>query len=124
MNHRLPRVREIIQRELGSLIERELTFGGSLVTVNHVDITPDLRQCHVFVSVIGPEGAKEEALRVLAGARRMLQSAMSKRVILKYTPRLHFKLDESVERGVRVTELLNQLDIPADPPTPHDEDPD
>ncbi len=94
------------------LIEREVSFENSLVTVNQVDITPDLRQCHVFVSVIGDQAAKHSALSKLAGARTTLQAAVAKRVTLKYTPRLHFHLDESGERGARIGEILDELDVP------------
>ena len=55
MKHRLERVKEVIKRELSEIIPREIAFKATLVTVQHVDITPDLKQCHVFVSAIGTE---------------------------------------------------------------------
>lgn len=111
MNHRLERVREVIKRELGVILEREITFEASLVTVNNVDITPDLRQCHVYVSVIGSASDKKRVLTKLGGNRVVLQTALAQRVKLKYTPRLNFHLDESIERGTRITEILQELNL-------------
>jgi ribosome-binding factor A len=118
MKHRLERVNELIKRELGDLINREVTFQAALVTVQHVDVTPDLKQAHVFISVIGSETEAKEAMSVLHASRAVLQHLLSKRVILKYTPHLHFKLDESIERGTRVINILEEIEIPPDEPEP------
>jgi len=111
MKHRLERVRELMKRELGDLIVRELTF-DQLVTVQDVDVTPDLKHAHVYVSVLGGDG--HAALAKLHEHRKELQSLLSRRVILKYTPQLHFKLDESIERGTRIIDILQTLDVPDD----------
>jgi len=116
MKNRLVRVKELMKRELGDLIGRELTF-PQLVTVQDVDITPDLKHAHVFVSVLG--GDENDANAVLAQLhehRKDLQYKLSRRVILKFTPQLHFKLDSAIERGSRVIDILSNLDIPADKP--------
>jgi ribosome-binding factor A len=112
MKHRLQRVQELIKRELSELILWELSFGGALVTVQEVDITPDLKHAHIFVSVLGDEGDQNAVLAKLHDNRKMLQAAMSKRVVLKYTPQLHFKFDVALERGTRVIDLLEKIDIP------------
>jgi ribosome-binding factor A len=114
MKHRLKRVREVIKRELSEIIVRELTFGGALVTVQEVDITPDLKHAHVYVSVLGGEDDKKSVLAKLHDHRKILQSALSKRVILKYTPQLHFQFDEALERGTRVIDILEKIEIPDD----------
>lgn len=113
MKHRLERVNEVIKRELSEIILRELTFEATLVTVQSVDISPDLKKAHIFVSAIGSDAEKKAAIAKLADCRQTLQHALMKRVVLKYTPQLHFKLDESIERGDRVMEILDQIDIPA-----------
>ena len=93
MKHRLERVNEVIKRELSEIISREINFSAqTLVTLHAVDITPDLRQCHVFVSVIGKPEQKSRALAELGEHRAMLQRELAKRVVLKYTPHLNFKL--------------------------------
>ena len=110
MKNRPARVRELIQRELGAIITRELTFRATLVTVHGVDLTPDFRHCHVFVGVLGTEPQQREALVKLNDHRQVLQRELSKRVILKFTPQLHFRFDESVERGTKVMEIMRQID--------------
>ena len=116
MKHRLERVRELVKRELGSVMIRELSFTSPLVSVQDVDLTPDLKHAHVFVSVMGSEEQKKEALLTLSKNRGLLQSELSKRIVLKNTPHLHFRLDESIERGVRVIHLMEQIDPPAEEP--------
>ena len=120
MKNRLVRVNELIKRELGELISREFTF-TQLVTVLEVDITPDLKHAHVYVSVLGDHPAA--AMAQLHERRKELQSLLSKRVILKYTPQLHFKLDETAERGARIFELLQEIEIPEDEQDSEPQDP-
>lgn len=123
MKHRLPRVNELIKRELGELLTREIAFPAKLVTVQQVDVTPDLKHAHVFVSIIGTDEEMKASMAKLHDARAQLQHSLSRRVVLKYTPHLHFKLDAAAERGDRVLNLLSELEIPADePPKPTDED--
>jgi ribosome-binding factor A len=111
MKHRLERVNEVVKRELSELINREINFSSQvLVTITAVDIAPNLRQCTVFVSVVGKQEQKSHVLDALENHRIMLQRELSKRVILKYTPHLNFKLDESVERGNRVLNIIQDLD--------------
>ena len=93
MKHRLERVNDLIKRELGELVGRECQFPAALVTVQEVDITPDLKHAHVFVSVIGSDEDRHSSMAILHAARVQLQAALSKRVVLKFTPQLHFKLD-------------------------------
>ena len=121
MKHRLPRVNELIRRELGDLITRELTFPAKLVTLQQVDVTPDLKHAHVYVSVIGTEEEARQSMARLHEARPHLQHALSRRVVLKFTPHLHFKLDVAAERGDRVLNLLSELQVPADESDPDDE---
>ena len=116
MKHRLERVNELLKRELGDLLSREVSFEAALVTVQQVDITPDLKHAHVFISVIGSDTQAHAAMAKLHDRRTHLQHLLSKRVVLKYTPHLHFKLDESIERGTRIINLLEQIDIPPDEP--------
>ena len=109
MKNRPARVRELIQRELGAIIAREMNF-TSLVTVQAVDLTADFKHSHVHVGVLGDERTRRDVIQALAERRPYLQHEMAKRVILKYTPQLHFHLDHSVERGTKVMEILRQID--------------
>jgi len=121
MKFRLERVREVLKRELSSVMVREIRFSSPLVTISDVDITPDLKQAHVFVSAIGSDSQRREALELLEHNRAMLQQELSKRVVLKNTPHLNFKLDESIERGSRVITIMDELGLIPDQP-PRDAD--
>jgi ribosome-binding factor A len=111
MKHRLLRVNELLKRELSALLVREMTFENLLVTVNQVDVTPDLKSAHVYVSVLGSKGRKE-VLPKLEANRAALQADLSKLVVLKYTPHLVFHLDDSIERGSRILEILQEIEPP------------
>ena len=111
MKHRLLRVNELVKRELSALITREIDFEPALVTISSVDVTPDLKNAHVFVSVLGAK-SKSDVLEKLEAHRTILQADMAKSVVLKYTPHLVFHLDDSIERGTRVIEILQELEPP------------
>ena len=111
MKHRLLRVNELLKRELSSLLVREMNFDDLLVTVNQVDVTPDLKSAHVYVSVLGSNG-RNEVISALEANRATLQSGLSRHLVLKYTPHLIFHLDDSIERGSRVLEILQEIEPP------------
>ncbi len=121
MKHRLLRVNELLKRELSALLVRELSFPDLLVTVNQVDVTPDLKNAHVFISVLGAKGRKE-VLPKLESSRSALQAGLSKHVVLKYTPHLVFHLDDSIERGDRVLEIMQQIPEPETAPATEPDD--
>jgi ribosome-binding factor A len=108
MKHRLLRVNEVLKRELSGIITREMKFEKGLVTINQVNVTADLKSAHVFVSVLGTAGA--DVITQLEAHRAALQSALAKHVVLKYTPHLVFHLDDSIERGTRVIEIMQAID--------------
>jgi ribosome-binding factor A len=114
MKLRQKRVNELLKRELSLLITRELTFEDALVTVNHVDVTVDLKNAHVYVSVLGA-GAKN-VIEKLESHRVALQTQLARHVVLKYTPHLVFHLDDSIERGTRVIQILQQIETPRSEP--------
>lgn len=121
MKNRLDRVNELIKRELDTLIRREVPqMPAKLVTVREVDIAPDLKHATVWMGMIGPREDQYASMALLHGARKELQGQLSKRVVLKFTPQLHFKLDEAGERGDRVLNILSELDLPD--PKPADEE--
>jgi ribosome-binding factor A len=109
MKHRMLRVNEVVKRELSGIVSRELSFEGALVSINHVDVASDLKNAHVFVSVLGSETG-ESVMKKLEERRPALQTELAKRVTMKFTPHLLFHLDESIARGSRVVEILQQID--------------
>jgi len=122
MKHRLERVNEVIRRELSEIVRREVVFDAPLVTIQSADISPDLKSCHIYVSVIGNEAQKQAVIIRLLDKRKQLQQMLMKRVTLKYTPQLHFEIDHALERGDRVIQILEQIEIPPDEPAPDETD--
>ena len=108
MKHRLLRVNELLKREVSGIIMRQMAFEKGLVSINQVDVTADLKNAHVFVSVLGANGAR--VIEQLEAHRGTLQAELAKHVILKYTPHLVFHLDDSIARGTRVIEILQEID--------------
>jgi ribosome-binding factor A len=111
MKHRQLRVNELVKRELSGIIAREVTFEDALVTIHHVNVTADLKNAHVFVSVLG-SATGASVIDRLESHRAILQAELARRVVLKYTPHLVFHLDESIKRGTRVIEILQELETP------------
>ncbi|MEM7698339.1 MAG: 30S ribosome-binding factor RbfA [Verrucomicrobiota bacterium] len=109
MNQRLARINELLKREISTCLERNFEFSGVLVTVHAVDISVDLKLADVFIGVIGDKYAAETVLDKLQRKRGFIQNTVMKRVTLRQTPQLHFKMDDSVERGVRVLNVLEEI---------------
>ncbi len=109
MSKRMPKVNELLKREISNCLERDFEFPDILVTIHAVDVTPDLRDATVFVGVIGSDTQAQGAIRKLNRRRAFVQAKIMKRVVLKNTPRLEFRIDDSVERGVHLVDLLDSL---------------
>ena len=106
---RMRRVNEVIREVLAAAIATELKDPRiGFVTVTDVDTSPDLRAARVFVSVLGSESERESALAGLRSAHGFLQGKLASEMRMKRTPTLTFHYDESVERGVRLSELLDE----------------
>ncbi len=102
------RIDEVMRKVIGSAIATELEDPRiGFVTVTSVATSPDLRSARVYVSVLGEgEDEREETLQGLAAAHGKLQSAIAREVRIKHTPTLTFYYDDSLERGVRLAQLL------------------
>src|ERR1043165_4520696 len=110
-SHRLLRVRELLKREIGEAIRREIPVQqAGLVTVNDVEVAGDLKNAKVYLGVLGSTEQKKTALDLLNKNRPRIQSFVAKTVVLKYTPRLKFLVDESVDRGNRVLRIIEELE--------------
>jgi len=125
MSLRLERVRELLKRELGEIIRRELPISeAGLITVNEVGVAPDLKSATVFVGVIGTPEQRKKAANLLEKESKRIQGLIGRAVVLKYTPHLKFVIDEAIERGNRVLEILDEIEksstssAPAEPNKP------
>ena len=108
---RLQRVRELLKREIGEVIRRELpVHEAGLVSVNDVDVAGDLHSAIVFISILGTAEQQKRGLAMLTQHRKRIQSLVGRAVILKYTPTLKFLVDDSIARGNRVLQIIEELE--------------
>ena len=109
MNERMRRVndavREVLGRALLGLKDPRIGF----VTITGVETSPDLRHARVFVSVLGSEAKRTKTLAGLTAAHGVLQARLARELRMKRTPQLAFEYDPTVERGVRMTQLIDEL---------------
>jgi ribosome-binding factor A len=104
-------VRELLKREIGEVIRREIPVTeAGLVSVNDVDPAGDLKSATVFVSILGNADQQKRGLALLTQHRARIQGLVARAVVLKYTPTLRFVIDDSVIRGNRVLEIIEELE--------------
>jgi ribosome-binding factor A len=105
---RMRRVNQVMREVIGGSIASDLQDPRiGFVTVTAVETSPDLRSARVFVSVLGDDREREQTLAGLRSSHGVLQAAVAAQLHMKRTPTLDFRYDESVERGDRVTRLLD-----------------
>ena len=108
---RIDRIEEQLRIELSEIIEREIHDPRiGLTTVTAVKVTPDLRHGRVFVTVLGDESQRKKSLEGLRSAVSFVRRSLSKRLHhMRRIPELTFDYDETVEKGMRIEELLDQI---------------
>jgi ribosome-binding factor A len=99
-------LREVIAEEVTNLKDPRIGF----VTITGVDTSPDLRNAIVYFSVLGTPEEQAATTAAFEHARPHFQTVLGRQVRLKYTPRLAFRVDESIERGIRISALLHELE--------------
>jgi ribosome-binding factor A len=104
---RMRRINEVLREVVGAAISGELSDPRiGFVTVTSVETSPDLRTSKVFVSVLGSEEEREASLEGLRSSHGVIQSRIAAETRMKRTPTLTFHYDDSIEQGVRISELL------------------
>jgi ribosome-binding factor A len=98
-------LREVLSEGIGTLKDPRIGF----VTVTGVDTSPDLRQATVYVSVLGSEKKRDATIAGLQSSHGVLQSLVNSELRLKRTPQLTFEYDPTVERGARLSQLIDEL---------------
>jgi ribosome-binding factor A len=114
MSERMRRVSESVREVVAEGVRALKDPRIGMVTVTGVEVTRDLQEARVYVSVLGGENKRQETLRGLESARGVLQSRINRELSLRRTPQLTFHYDDTVERGVRMTKLIDELaaDLP------------
>ncbi len=101
----------MLKREIGEVIRREFPVSeAGLVTVNDVDVAGDLHSAIVFISILGNTEQQKRGLTLLTRHRKRIQGLVGRAVVLKYTPTLKFLIDDSVARGNRVLQIIEELE--------------
>lgn len=109
---RTDRLNSSLKEVISDVIKRDVEnpHVTQLVTVTRVEITKDLHHCKVFISVIGSDQEKKQTLEALQSAAGFIAVKASHKVVMRYFPELTFKLDTSLEKYLRIEELLHQID--------------
>jgi len=108
---RIQRVRELLKQEIGEAIRREFHVNeAGLISVNDVDVAGDVRSAVVFISILGNAEQQKRGFQLLTEHRIRIQGMIGRSVVLKYTPTLKFVFDDSIVRGNRVLQILDELE--------------
>lgn len=110
MSVRIARLRELFKEEISAILHREMKDPRiGFVSVTDVELSQDLRHAKVFVSILGDAEAKVKTMAGLDSAQGFIRKELGRRIRLRHIPEMMFRLDESIERGVRVQRLLRQV---------------
>ncbi len=101
----------MLKREIGEAVRREIPISqAGLVSVNDVEMSGDLKSAKVFVSILGNLDQQKRGLEMLTEHRARIQGLVARSIVLKYTPVLRFMIDDSIVRGNRVMQILEELE--------------
>ena len=121
-NNRIGRINDEIQRELSGLMRslKDPRLQSGLLTITHVDTTPDLRYARIFVSALD-KSQEQEMMKGLKSAAGYLRRELGSALKLRYTPELQFVADDSIQQGAHILEMLRNPEIvkPANPANEH-----
>ena len=109
--HRQEKLGELIAAELSDLLRTRVKDPRvGFASITHVEVSGDLRHARVFVSVMGSDEERADTMRGLKNANGFLRHELATRLVLRYMPELAFKLDTSIEEGVRMLALINKVE--------------
>lgn len=121
---RTDRLNSLLKEVITEVIRRDVRnpHVNELVTVTRVDISKDLHYAKVYISVIGTEQQKTETIQALQSAAGFIAVNASKKVVMRYFPSLTFKLDDAVDKHMRIEELLQEIKAKEGNREPNDSD--
>jgi len=111
MVSRAEKVRKALIREVSSLLQRNIKDPriSGIVSVTDIDLSSDCRYAKIFVSVFGSEDEQNNTMEALHSSTGYIRSELGKRIPLRFTPEIKFIIDDSLERGARVSKLLEKI---------------
>ena len=111
MTQRTDRVDELLRQEISAILARELADPRiGFATVTDVETTADLRHAKVWISVIGQEAERKATLKALERAMPFVRHELGRRLHIRRIPEFTVRMDESIERGSRVMQLINEIE--------------
>jgi len=109
-SHRIERVSELVKREVSGIVQDLNLTDCGFVTITAADVSLDLKEGRIYLGVIGSPEQKRRALDTLERQHGHIQHELARRIVLKYTPRLKFVLDETEDRASQIEHLLDELE--------------
>jgi len=107
---RTDRVASIVKQEIGTILQKNFTVAESgLITVTEVRMSPDLKIAKIFVSIFGDGTKKDKGLAFLEEQKSFIRSELGHHIRLKFTPSITFHLDDSLDRAMKIQNILNQI---------------
>ncbi|MGA1875623.1 MAG: 30S ribosome-binding factor RbfA [bacterium] len=107
---RTARIGEAIREEISSILLQEINDPRiQFVSITRVEVSADLQHAKVYVSILGTDQKKEEAFEGLKSARGYIQKKLGKKIRLRYMPEITFKMDTSIDHGMHIFELLQEM---------------
>ena len=119
MNRRIERINSQLRSEISKMILTDIKYPrmSGVVSITRVETTGDMSYAKVYVSVYGSDTDKRNTLKAMSSARGFIQNELLHRLAIRRPPSLSFRLDETIEQGNEILELLDSLDIPPEEPT-------
>jgi ribosome-binding factor A len=110
MSNRTLRVNELIQRELSEILRKRYQSESVMITITGVQVSPDLHEGRVFLSVTGTPEEGQDRLRWLRSISQELRFELGRRIVLKWMPQFTYHLDDSTARGNRILQILDEIE--------------
>jgi ribosome-binding factor A len=110
MSNRTLRVNELIQREMSSILRKRYQAESLAITIASIEVTPDLMEAKVYVSVLGDDDMAEKKLRWLRKNSQEIRFELGRTIVLKHMPKFTYELDVSTARGNRILGILDEIE--------------
>lgn len=108
--YRIDRLKKLIKEEVSLIIQNKMKDPRiGFVTVTDIELSKDLKQAQIFLSIMGAQKEKDDTMKALKGAEGFVWETLKKSIQTKYIPRISFVMDDSLERGNRILSLLNEI---------------
>ncbi len=113
-NNRMIRINDEIKKEVSEILRSEIKDPrntAAMMSVLKVETTTDLKYCKIYVSILGSDEAVESSMKVLKNAQGYVRSLLAKRINLRNTPEINFIYDDSLEYGMHISKIINDLNL-------------